>query len=352
MSDRRSICFNIFGKFEGSNIVYTRIWRAGIIPDPSERLSSQRILEEIRAYFKKHASHFGCSDLHVPKISEMIVETFQRSITFAIESKKILHLDESNKICDVFLGGAGGKANKYNELWGFLKDFAVFMRRIESAALLYITDYKAGLLANVSIDSSVSQNSNQSPSIQSIRYNATSLTACFVLDNGRLIVFPGDATIHTFGSLHKLLKSGYGANSVEFITAPHHGAFDTNIALDSNGDERNQGQTVMQFFDTFRPQKVAVSALHTVYGHPSGQVVRFMMENAAKNCRSHRICGYGNKKIKELDEWTDRYLYTTECSGNLIATDNNMMGMRMKEQKTKFLLPSDNMFINRNEIKL
>lgn len=347
VSEKRSEYFNIYGIFEGDNIVYTRIWRPGTIPDPSDKLLSQKIFEEIRTYIEKHASHFGLSDYHVPKVSDMIIEAFQRAITFSAENKKVLDLCSDIAIKYVYLGGEEGGDNGYRDLKNFFAAYTNNVRRINRSAILHINDET---WEGFNFDPNVSQNSKQSTSNKQVRYNATSLTACYMLSNDMLLFFPGDATIHTFGKLHDIVHERYDDNPVEFITAPHHGAYDTNIVLDKNGNQTPNGQTVINFFDTFIPQKVVISAKHTKYGHPSGVVVQFMIANTAStHFGDHFVFGYNRNKQIDFGTATKHFLFTTEDNGNVCTTSE---GMRGTTRKIKRFLPFDDMYLSRNGVKL
>lgn len=334
--------FNIYGKFKGDNIVYTRIWRPGTIPGPFEEHLSQNIYEEIRACIKKHAKHFGFSDDHVPKIGEMITEAFRRSITFSTENEKVLN----GFIGEVYLGGAGGDENRYNLLKDYLDEYALAVMRIKEPVLLgmqYLGSTKQGF----DFDPNVSENSHQSTTIKSILYNATSLISYYVLDDGRLLLFPGDATMHTFGSVQQFLH-GLGCSVIEFITAPHHGSLETNFVLDDCGDVASCHQPIVNFFNTFTPQVVSVSAYHGTYGHPNLKTVGCMCLNA-RACDSHTVVAC--TKIW-LINWGHRYncetaLYTTEGRGDVIIEDGKAKKKQVKKYKITRHLPSDDMFVRR-----
>lgn len=123
------------------------------------------------------------------------------------------------------------------------------------------------------------------PSIKQdhILKNATSQVTMIYMDDSHCLVFPGDATVHVFSTLSRVLTERGGAQ-VELLLAPHHGSGDTNFCWHKIRGEQarlDEIQPFHNFLSRFPPNYIFISAARDKFGHPSKR----FLEACRKYCR-------------------------------------------------------------------
>lgn len=204
--------------------------------------------------------------------------------------------------------------------------------------VLYISKNDSFKHYRIGVEEVLLGNENQKISQNAILRNATSLMAVYTSMENEIFFFPGDATIHTF----------YAFTIVEFIsinymTAPHHGSYNTNFVIDDEG-QIAENQPVKQFIEQHSPDVVVFSAKHDKFGHPNYQVQKFMHGYA--KIGKHKIiqcCDITNTKTEIVDYGT----ITTETTGTCHYPDALFKFRNGEEVKTlqKKEIPSDKYFL-------
>lgn len=145
----------------------------------------------------------------------------------------------------------------------------------------------------------------------SIYKNATSLITRFNLSSTSVLLFPGDATVHTFRRLKnsRLMKGA----EIRIFFAPHHGSYDTNYGYNYIGQELSP-QPLSALLETYPPDCIIISAYHEKFGHPSV----FFVEMACDFCRldtdMHSLGACDNNGVMRTygTKETDKMVYSTE----------------------------------------
>ncbi|MEG0614715.1 MAG: hypothetical protein RR540_03085, partial [Oscillospiraceae bacterium] len=92
-----------------------------------------------------------------------------------------------------------------------------------------------------------------------------------------VLLFPGDATVHTFASLTDILENS--GLSIELLIAPHHGSDDTNFAY---GADKNimpkEEQPFCKLLSSSEPSLIFISANKSKYGHPGDIFLEYSKE--------------------------------------------------------------------------
>ncbi len=217
----------------------------------------------------------------------------------------------------------------------------------------------------------------------SIYRNATSLITILYMDDSHCLVFPGDATVHAFSTLSRVLAER-GEVKVELLLAPHHGSGDTNFCWKEEGGQAQleEIQPFHELLNSFQPNFIFISAARSKFGHPSKR----FLEACRKYCRgrvtqhfvllgsdfSEAQADYGDEDRYVVDVWsthklvTERAIFSTESEGTnlLYQYSQGVQDGRMKVcnacledpftesdlvvrsgQKQERKIPSDEMFL-------
>lgn len=192
----------------------------------------------------------------------------------------------------------------------------------------------------------------------SIRKNATSVIVCYVTSEKKILLFPGDATVHVFEGIVEVMDN-INIRRIDLMQAPHHGAFRTNYVTNKEGKPN-----VLQPFSTLlqkkEPKFVFISSYFEKYGHPHIQFVRDVCERAVE-----APVHWGGECIN-MPRWGEKYeveivacdkaVYTTGTDGNLVWSDGE--GPIEKDiapktvRRSQRKLPPDNCFVNRGRVNV
>lgn len=330
------------GKAKGV-VYYEKIWLSGT-NEYDDTVAEVNLRDKIRGYIHANPDIFGIKNMGEPEgLLDEICKVLDCSIPDTIDDYEVI----DSQIPIIVLGGAYPSHN-YKALGKFMS--LLGRVRYEVNALFFNKKLEP-IFGEIAVIHNLSDYSGQSYIGLAIRRNATSTITCFGL-GGKNILFPGDATIHTFGNMKEWL---YDSKVIllDYITAPHHGSYKTNIVLNNEGN-RSTSQPVISFFEELRPRTVVVSAWHEKYGHPHCDVVAFMEECAEKLIGKHKIgvCysldNYNDYTAKDCE----KKLYTTELSGDIIWKDGDVETQFNGCENRKRFLPPYDMFICRNGVRL
>ena len=206
------------------------------------------------------------------------------------------------------------------------------------------TPYPTGYSIFINVSEIYKDNDNDKDRVKPILRNATSFMTLFTQGNLQ-ILFPGDATFHTFRRVldRKIIKK------LNFIVAPHHGSYHSNIVIDAD-NKVIKDQPVINFFKETTPTKVFISAFHGTFGHPRRSVVNFMEKYAAFTSKKEKhklaLCDDMDKnKILKTEE-TNKEIYTTEISNDLIYTAHDIIIKKPSVLSEKMIVPEDTVFLS------
>ena len=166
-----------------------------------------------------------------------------------------------------------------------------------------------------------------------IRKNASSLMifyTCSKNDVDYSAFFPGDATFHSFDRYINIIRKQEIA--IDYLVAPHHGSFNTNIVLDKTGEEvPYKSQPLSKFVNVTEPQNVVFSARHDIFGHPNKRVAEILSAETRDDVAQHLFIAYGLAYSKQ-NGWEEKYvmdtkdsIYTTESNGDITYINDEVV---------------------------
>lgn len=152
--------------------------------------------------------------------------------------------------------------------------------------------------------------------------NATSLVACVEVSDYDFLLFPGDATVHTFTFLKQFLSGLLPDDSrLLLFLAPHHGSCKTNFAFQINSDRTISicdNQPLVNLLHKFPPEAIHISAEHTKFGHPS----KSFLDVCTEKCMTilsedHDILYCPDNSKNPVTVPINKAVFSTESSGDL-----------------------------------
>lgn len=296
---------------------------------------------EIGKVITGKARRTACSNLKkIYKMSDKKVESL-------IKNAKVLDPQYGGKQMKIIMGGAEG-GYSYQLLKQKMASFGSVTER--DSILLKMNIKGSTPISNLGIVADISKKAPWRA--DAIRKNATSVVVCYKTQDGNYLLFPGDATVHVFGSLSKKL----GDVNCALMVAPHHGAYNTNYVLDADFN-LSLTQPFWEMLDSIQPERVFISAYHTKHGHPCSQFVKDA-EYYAVEVDEHPI-GYCTDRNSINFGWevknSTKAVYTTETCGDLtwpVSGNTEVCRAGNDTSRTQRKLPPDGCFISRERVNV
>lgn len=142
-----------------------------------------------------------------------------------------------------------------------------------------------------------------------IKHNATSVVTQLMVDKGYSVLFPGDATYHTFDKLKKRLET---PGKVCMMIAPHHGSDNTNFVYSQDGKQMTN-QPIESLLSSIKGYTMIVSAYNGAgSAHPGEEFIKTALKYAREGVPDHEI-NQSDSKNKMSTINTQKAVYTTQC---------------------------------------
>lgn len=154
----------------------------------------------------------------------------------------------------------------------------------------------------------------------SIMRNATSQVILFHLSDKKCVLFPGDATVHTFDSLSK--ESDLKNKTIELMLAPHHGSCHTNFAFEEKLDGSDgsfkfaRTQPLENFLKKSPPGTFFISAKHNMFGHPSLSFLQLCESLCRLSADPHPLKAETDNRSETREFESVHAIYSTESSSS------------------------------------